>query len=155
MKCSTSWSISNTHIQNHSTSNFFSIDYFQMYCRLESEWPHSDVAYTGSILTKINRILLVQVKAEFSPKVLTGKNYVRLPSLTEAYFSWLAPLPLWTSNIFFGWKKSKNLRSFFVQLKPHKFGEPHINRHMRAFSKTADNSSNFLLHWKNKLSLFS
>lgn len=44
----------------------------------------------------------VQGKAELNPKVLTGKNYVRLPSLTEAYFSWLAPLPLWMSIVFFG-----------------------------------------------------
>lgn len=150
MKCSTSWSISNTHVHNHGISSFFSTEYFQtnshalMWLTPEASKPKKSMGFDW-----------VQGKAELSPKALTGKNYVRLPNLTEAYFSWLAPLPLWMWIVFFGWQKSENLRSFFVPLKPQKFGESHINRHMRAFGKTADNSSNFLLHWKNKLRLFS
>jgi len=74
MKCSSFWSISNTHFQNHSISSFFSTEYFQTYCQLESKWPRSDVAYTGSILTKINGILLSESQSRIQPKGSDWEN---------------------------------------------------------------------------------
>lgn len=72
------------------------------------------------------------------------KSLDKIPSLPEAFFSWeFSPLPLWTAYVFHCQIKLLKMGFFFAQLKPHKFGESQINRHVRSFGKVSDNYSNF------------